>query len=387
MAIYWDDIEILRIVDERERGVRSGFFSGIDLMETIARERGVASTDEDYHSFVRELLAMADGGLLTWQVLSSLGRVREITPNDPNDYLQNIRDIALTVPRGRDRARGRIVVVPLPEPDEDDRRMIASLTLDDIANIIGSVYSLQQTIQFLRDAGVSLEQISAGEGSSDSPSIMSHVLAELEKGTGGQRRELREFLGAWLDDGLHSGPSPNQREKIVRDLARQGWFVRDGRLVIGEPVRGQDQRPPALSPDGLHETVWRAASGQWSAGHHTDAILEAAKAVNSMLQTKIDSHDLSEVQLVREAFSQNAAAPGKPRLRFPMIKDAKTRESMTQGALSFGVGCFQAIRNPVGHLPNAEHDLTQQEALERMAALSLLARWIEQADVETAAQP
>jgi uncharacterized protein (TIGR02391 family) len=277
--------------------------------------------------------------------------------------------------------------VPLPEPDEDDGRMIASLTLDDIANIIGSVYSLQQTIQFLRDAGVSLEHISPTDGSLDSPSIVSHVLAELEKGTSGRRRELREFLGAWLEDGLHSGPSPAQREKIVRDLARQGWFVPDGRLVTGEPVRGQGQRPPTLSPDGLHETVWRAASDQWSAGHRQGALLEAAKAVNSMLQAKVGSRDLSEVQLIQEAFSRNAAAPSKPRLRFPMIEDAKTRESMTQGTLSFGVGCFQAIRNPVGHLPNAEHDLTEQEALERLAALSLLARWIEQADVETAARP
>jgi Protein of unknown function (Hypoth_ymh) len=65
-----------------------------------------------------------------------------------------------------------------------------------------------------------------------------------------------------------------------------------------------------------------------------------------------------------------------------MVKDGKTRESMTQGALSFGVGCFQAIRNPVGHLLSHQHELTEQEALERLAALSLLARWIEQAEIE-----
>ena len=56
---------------------------------------------------------------------------------------------------------------------------------------------------------------------------------------------------------------------------------------------------------------------------------------------------------------------------------------MRQGAMAFGAGCFQAIRNPVGHLPNEEHELTEQEALERLAAFSLLARWIQEATLET----
>jgi hypothetical protein len=47
--------------------------------------------------------------------------------------------------------------------------------------------------------------------------------------------------------------------------------------------------------------------------------------------------------------------------------------------MSFGSGCFQAIRNPLGHLLNEEVELSEQEALERLAALSLLARWIERA--------
>jgi hypothetical protein len=113
-------------------------------------------------------------------------------------------------------------------------------------------------------------------------------------------------------------------------------------------------------------------------------VLAAAKAVNSMLQAKLGRRDVSEVNLIQEAFSSGGPTAGRPRLRFPMIDDEKTRESMTQGALSFGVGCFQAIRNPVGHLPNEEHELSEQEALERLAALSLLARWIEQADIEVA---
>ena len=52
--------------------------------------------------------------------------------------------------------------------------------------------------------------------------------------------------------------------------------------------------------------------------------------------------------------------------------------------MNFGTGCFAAIRNPLGHLPNTEVDLDEQTALEQLAALSLLAKWIDEADVEHA---
>ncbi|MGO9103083.1 MAG: hypothetical protein ACLP9Y_27960 [Mycobacterium sp.] len=39
------------------------------------------------------------------------------------------------------------------------------------------------------------------------------------------------------------------------------------------------------------------------------------------------------------------------------------------------------VNNPVGHLPNEEIEMTEQEALERLAALSLLARFVDDADV------
>lgn len=103
---------------------------------------------------------------------------------------------------------------------------------------------------------------------------------------------------------------------------------------------------------------------------------------NSRLQEKLNRRDLSEVKLVREALSDKPPEPGKPRLRFPDVGDEQTRESMRQGVMGFGAGCFQAIRNPVGHLPNDEHELSEQSALERLAALSLFVRWIDQAQVD-----
>ncbi len=164
--------------------------------------------------------------------------------------------------------------------------------------------------------------------------------------------------------------------------------VRDAGLRLIERIKSRDEVEEILGPsnpaprlvaDQFHELVWSAAQAQWKTGHRHEAVLAASKAVNSQLQAKLERRDLSEVRLIREAFSEKEPADGKPRLSFSNFEDEQTRNSMREGVMSFGVGCFMAIRNPVGHLPNAEHELSEQQALECLAALSLLAGWIDEA--------
>lgn len=169
----------------------------------------------------------------------------------------------------------------------------------------------------------------------------------------------------------------SERDACSRLLARIGSHEE-----IDDLFQGQDDAPQ-LSAGQMHELVWQAASAQWATGHRHEAVFAASKAVNSYLQEKLNRRDLSDVKLVQEAFSEKAAEIGKARLRFSSIDDDQTRDSMRKGAMSFGVGCFQAIRNPVGHLPNEDHELDEQPALERMAALSLFLRWVDDADLET----
>jgi hypothetical protein len=385
VPIFWNDCEILRLIDACDRGERGDIYNGIALAQALAVAQGVSLTEQDYGSLIRELFVLHAGGLVTWQVLSSLGRVRPITPTEPNDYLNNIRDFALTV-NGRDRARGQIVQVPTPDPEEDDGRMIASLTLEDVARSIGQVYAPFQAIRLLIESGISPEHDSGEEGETWEQVLL--IFVALSVGTSGQRRELRHFIGAWLHDELHIGPSEGEREKVERDLARQGWFVEDNRLVIGEPVRSGrgTAKLPAPRVDQLHPAVWQAAAQQWSAHHLHDAVMAACKAVNAILRAKVNRDDIGEVALVQEAFSKNPPVHGKARLRFPEIADHKTRDAMTRGALNFGVGCFLAIRNPLGHLPDDQHQMTGQESLEQLAAWSLFARWIEESTLTQAGE-
>jgi uncharacterized protein (TIGR02391 family) len=166
-----------------------------------------------------------------------------------------------------------------------------------------------------------------------------------------------------------------ERDAAKRLLARMDTHADTMRRLGGKDVS------PRLTAASLHPLIWSAARAQWGTGHRHEAVLAAAKAVNSHLQTKMGRRDVSEGDLVRQALSDKPPVVGAPRLRFSHLADDQTRESMRRGVSEFGAGCFAAIRNPLGHRPNEELELDEQTALERLAALSLLARWIDEAEV------
>lgn len=386
VPIHWDDIEILRVLDERERGGGGRIFDGFELINTVAARHEGAAKDVDYHSFLRELFVLERAGLLTWELTKLPPQVRQLDPRDAQYFLQNVYNPALTFD-GRNAARGRIIFLPTPEPDEDDGRSIPGLIIKDIAlsiqQAVGGQDDFRRELEFLIESGISPENLSQTVSGEDS--VARQTMEQLHRGTNAQRRELRQFIAGWLEGALYAAPSEAEHKKIVDGLARQGWFVKDGRIVIGEPVRkGREGKTASPSLDQLHPIVWDAAEPQWKVKHLPDAIMAASRAVNSMLQAKIGRNDVSEVKLVQPAFSSNPPTATERRLRFPNIADQQTRDSVTAGVLQFGVGCFMATRNPIGHRPDDEHEMTEHEALEQLAAWSLFARWIERSEVEEA---
>lgn len=178
--------------------------------------------------------------------------------------------------------------------------------------------------------------------------------------------------------------SKNDEFKSERDASRRLLARLDNHDEVARRLGGLDSSP-RLATSNMHPLIWGAARTQWSTGHRHEAVLAAAKAVNSHLQSKLDRRDISEVDLIRQALSPDAPTPGRPRLRFTSVIDDRTQQSMQQGVMAFGVGCFGAIRNPLGHLPNDEIDLPEPVAIEQLAAFSLLARWVDDAEVVIAA--
>ena len=148
---------------------------------------------------------------------------------------------------------------------------------------------------------------------------------------------------------------------------------------------------PLLAANRLHPWVWNAAVDRWESGHWTDAVGAAARAVEALTQEKAGLSSVSGPSLFSLLFSPEPAEPGKPRLRFVDIAeksgDGKTSQkwiSAHEGAAAFGRGCAQGIRNMQAH---GTAELSEQQALEYLAALSVLARWVDTATLVTQASP
>lgn len=135
---------------------------------------------------------------------------------------------------------------------------------------------------------------------------------------------------------------------------------------------------PTMSADALHEEVWRAASKLWSDGHHAVAVQRAATFLNANVQARVGRSDVSDQQLMAQTFSDRPPEPGKPRLRWPGDETDLTVKAMRTGLLNFSQGAFAAIRNPATH---STDEMPKQIALEQLATLSTLARWIDQCEL------
>jgi uncharacterized protein (TIGR02391 family) len=132
---------------------------------------------------------------------------------------------------------------------------------------------------------------------------------------------------------------------------------------------------PSFRADGLHPWVWEAALTFWESNHYRAAVHAAATSVNAHLQDKVGRRDVSDTKLLQEAFSDKAPEAGKPRLRIPGDQTDPGVQTRQRGASLLGQGAFAAFRNPAAHETG---DLAEQDALEQLAAFSLVARLIDQ---------
>ena len=168
------------------------------------------------------------------------------------------------------------------------------------------------------------------------------------------------------------GPAHTETLRLIGKLERREDYER----VLGPTG-------PTLAANRLHPWVWHAAASLWDGGHFGPAVQEAAKAVALQTQLKVGRRDQEDRDLYAQAFSLKEPKVGASRLRFSHVDEGeqpKTWISAHEGAMYLGMGCAQGIRNPQAH---PSHDLTEQEALEQLAALSVLARWVDECKVDS----
>lgn len=160
------------------------------------------------------------------------------------------------------------------------------------------------------------------------------------------------------------------------DLARRAL----GHLATGAETAKyiSGTSAPTMAADSLHPLIWDSAARLWSDNHHGAAVQRAATFLNAHVQDLTGRRDLSDSALMAQVFSLSPAEPGKPRLRWPGEDVDLTVKAMRSGMLQFSQGCFMAIRNPATHGTN---EVPAQEALEQLAVLSTLARWVDRCEL------
>lgn len=165
-------------------------------------------------------------------------------------------------------------------------------------------------------------------------------------------------------------------EKSARSAAQRGLGVLNGR---DEWAIRLAPDAPVLPADQLHPWIWEAARSLWESHHYRQAVQTAATALNARTQDKLSRRDLSDTKLMQAVLS-TSPKPGLARLVVNTTGLADdTAAGMQAGVLGFAVGCFQAIRNPATH--QDDPDWSHQLALEYLAAISVLARWIDKAAI------
>ena len=122
-------------------------------------------------------------------------------------------------------------------------------------------------------------------------------------------------------------------------------------------------------------------SEEWVRSNRGTKLAETIR-INAETQAKLGRMDVSETALFNEAFSLDDPKDGAPRLRLMKDDGGKTYQNLHRGARAFADGLYTAIRNPGMHMPPQSDGGEEQLALEQLAAFSLLARWIDQSEIE-----
>lgn len=142
----------------------------------------------------------------------------------------------------------------------------------------------------------------------------------------------------------------------------------------GLKAKAEALSSPIIEPSLLHPLVWAAAQRLWNDGHVRQAVAASAEAVSGQMKQLTGRHNASDTSLWEQTFAITDPQEDKPLLRWPgdpEDQDVKTRQA---GLLCFAPGVNMVIGNPATHLTE---DFTEQDGLEQLATLSVLAKFLD----------
>ncbi|MFD8915982.1 TIGR02391 family protein [Streptomyces sp. NPDC059575] len=137
--------------------------------------------------------------------------------------------------------------------------------------------------------------------------------------------------------------------------------------------KAEAELPPTTGVEAMHPTIWGAARKLWLDGHFRLAVQSAAETLISQLKTRTGLANMDATNVYEKVFNAKS-----PVLTWPGDPNDRTVSSMQSGLSKYAPGLNMTVRNTATHVASAE--MTAQQALERLAALSLLAHWIDECE-------
>jgi hypothetical protein len=230
----------------------------------------------------------------------------------------------------------------------------------------------------LRKLDKFIEQTVMRNASGNGVITTSNITAKSNDEVARQVQVVEQILDRIISDWrLRFNDTRNNRWTGHREAAIR---AREALLRQQELDKNLGENAPELSATELHPWVWSGAKSLWQSGHFREAVEGANKKLNAETQNKVGHRDVSETNLFKHAFSLDDPKAGNARLRRVKDDDGDTYRSVQRGAMNLAEGVFAGIRKPLSH--EADQELSEQEALEYLAALSVLARWVDAATVE-----
>jgi hypothetical protein len=214
---------------------------------------------------------------------------------------------------------------------------------------------------------------------SDTPGVIGIWMRGPETEASQRAHVVEQILDRALPGWAKERPKKDEDYDWLRDQACRARAALERSAELAEKL---GDNAPDMDAANLHPWAWENGRAYWNTGHYHQAVMQAAIRINAETQAKLGRMDVSEAALFNEAFSLSEPKEGASRLRLAEDDGGKTYENLHRGARAFADGLYTAIRNPGMHTPPPADGGEEQLALEQLAAFSLLARWVEQADVE-----
>ena len=212
-------------------------------------------------------------------------------------------------------------------------------------------------------------------------------------------RQRRDGHGGGVAAFLHAALSPKRftgareiydtlRGDVNELLALEGLQIKDdGRLhrvaqarTLSEAEERADRLRARLRARGVHHDVLRFCRAELVQRNYFHAVLEASKSVSAKIRGRTGL-EADGTELADQAFTLKQ---GMPPLAFNSLQSPSQR-SAHSGYAHFVRGVVGAFRNPTAHEPKIEFPLTEEDALDMLATISMVHRRLDQAVVTPAA--